>query len=140
MPGKSDYAENTVLNSLLRGVAFPAMTTGSNYVALHTADPLDAASGTEVSGGSYARIAVTRATGSWAAPADSAGAQSTSNSAAITFASPTANWGTVTYFAVWDAVTTGNMLYSGALTTSRTINNGDSAPSFAIAALVITES
>lgn len=138
MPGKSDYLETTVLNSVLRGVAFPAVT-GSTYVSLHTADPTDAASGAEVSGGAYARVAVSRATGSWTAPADNAGSQSTNNVAAVTFPSPTANWGTVTHFGVWDAATTGNMLYSGALTTSRNILNGDSAPSFAAAAMVINE-
>jgi hypothetical protein len=138
MPGKSDFLETSVLNTVLRGVAFPTLT--NCHISLHTADPTDAGTGTEVSGGSYARVQVTRTTGSWAAPADSAGAQSTSNSAAITFASPSANWGTVTYFAIWDAATGGNMLYSGALTTSRTINNGDQAPSFASGALVVTES
>lgn len=137
MPGKSDFLENAVLNTVLRGVAFPTLT--NCHIALHTADPLDAGSGTEVSGGSYARVSVTRATGSWAAPADASGSQQTSNSAAITFPAPTANWGTVTHIGIWDAATTGNLLYSAALTTSRTINNGDGAPSFAIGALTVAE-
>lgn len=139
MPGKSDYAESAVLNSFLRGVAFPAVT-GSVYVSLHTADPTDAGTGTEVSGGAYARVAVSRAAGSWAAPADSAGSQATSNSAAVTFPSPTANWGTVTHFGIFDAATAGNLLYSGALGTSRNILNGDQAPSFAAGTLTISES
>lgn len=139
MPGKSDYLENLVLNATLRATAWPAWTTGNHYISLHTADPTDAGTGTEVTGGSYARVAVARAAGSWAAPADVSGSQQTSNAAAITFPTPSANWGTVTYFAVWDAITTGNMLYSGALGTSRTINNGDQAPSFAIGALTIAE-
>jgi len=138
MPGKSDYSETSVLNSFLRGVAFPAVA-GSTYVSLHTADPADAGSGAEVTGGAYARAAVSRAAGSWAAPADVSGSQSTSNSAAVTFPNPTANWGTVTFFGLWDALTAGNMLYSGALTTTRNILNGDSAPSFAIGSLVISE-
>ncbi len=139
MPGKSDYLENGVLNHVFRAVAFPTIAA-SIYVGLHTADPLDAGTGTEVTGGSYARVGVVRATGAFAAPADNAGAQRTSNSAAITFASPTANWGTVTYVGVWDAATAGNLLYSAALGTSRTINNGDQAPSFAIGALTVDES
>lgn len=139
MPGKSDYLETTLLNSVLRGVAFPAMTTGSNYVSLHTADPTDAGTGTEVSGGAYARVAVSRATGSWAAPADNVGSQRTSNVAAVTFPNPTAAWGTVTYFGIFDAITGGNLLYSGALGTSRTIAAGDNAPSFAAGTLTIDE-
>jgi hypothetical protein len=138
MPGFSNYLEDLVINATLRGTAWPAWTTGSHHVSLHTADPTDAGTGTEVTGGSYARVAVTRASGSWAAPADSSGAQATSNSGAVTFPSPTANWGTVTYFAIWDASTAGNMLGSGALTTSRTINNGDQAPSFAAGALTLS--
>jgi hypothetical protein len=139
MPGLSNYMEDAVLNSMLRGIAFPSVT-GSVYVALHTADPTDAGSGTEVSGGSYARVAVSRATGSWGAPADNAGAQQTSNSAAITFPAPTANWGTVTHIGLWDASTAGNLLASAALTTSRTINNGDGAPSVAIGSLTVSAS
>lgn len=140
MPGKSDYAETAVLNSFFRGTAFPAVT-GSVYVSLHTADPLDAGTGTEVTGGSYARVAVSRATGSWSAPADDgSGNQQISNSAAVTFPTPSANWpGPITYFGIWDASTAGNLLYSGALGTSRTVNNGDTAPSFAIGALVVKE-
>lgn len=138
--GKSNYLEDLVLNATLRATSWPSWGTGSHYVALHTADPTDAGTGTEVSGGSYARVAVSRASGSWAAPSNNAGAQQTSNAGTITFPTPSANWGTVTHFAIWDASSAGNMLYSGALTTSRTINNGDSAPSFAIGALVISES
>lgn len=140
MAGKSNYLEDAVLNSVLRGVAFPAVT-GSVYVSLHTADPTDAGSGTEVTGGGYARVAVARAAGSWAAPADNAGAQQTSNSAAITFPTPSANWpGPITHFGIWDASTAGNLLYSGTLATPRTVNNGDVAPSFAIGVLTISES
>jgi hypothetical protein len=138
MAGKSNYLEDAVINSVLRGVAFPAVT-GSTYVGLFTAAPTDAGGGTEVSGGSYARVAVSRATGSWDAPADQSGAEKTANTAAVTFPSPTANWGTVTHFGVFDASTAGNLLYWGALGTSRNILSGDVAPQFAAGALVITE-
>lgn len=139
MPGKSDVLESAVLNYVFRGVAMPTLT--SVYVSLHTSDPTDAGSGTEVSGGSYARVAVTRTTGSWAAPSDNAGAQQTSNSAAITFPTPSANWpGPITHVGIFDAATAGNLLYSAALGTPRTVNNGDVAPSFAIGALTASES
>jgi hypothetical protein len=140
MPGKSDYFENAILNAVFRNGAFPTLGT-SLYVGLHTADPTDAGTGTEVTGGAYARAAVARnVTTNFAAPTDNAGAQRTSNSNAITFPAPTANWGTVTYIGIWDAASGGNLLYSAALATSRTINNGDGAPSFAAGALTIDES
>ncbi|HXG72835.1 MAG TPA: hypothetical protein VNJ04_19745 [Gemmatimonadaceae bacterium] len=141
MPGKSDYLETSVLNSTLRGVAFPVPTTGSNFVSLHTADPLDAGTGVEVTGGAYARVAVSRVTASAAfgAPVDNAGSMRTSNVAAVTFPNPTAAWGTVTHFGVFDAVTLGNLMYSGVIGTSRAIAAGDTAPSFAAGTLTIDE-
>lgn len=135
---KSDLLENGVLNHVFRGVAFPTLGA-SVYIGLLTAAPTDAGGGTEVTGGGYARVAVTRATGSFAVPADNAGSQRTSNSAAITYPTPTANWGTVTNFGIYDAATAGNLLYHGALGTARTINNGDTAPSFGIGAMTISE-
>jgi len=106
------------------------------HISLHTADPLDAASGAEVTGGSYARVATAPLDANWTAVSATDG--NTDNAAAITFPTPTANWGVVTHFAVWDRATTGNMMVHGALTTAKTINNGDPAPSFAIGALDIT--
>lgn len=133
----SDYTESALINALLRGTAFPS-ATGSVYVALFTAAPSDSGGGTEVTGGSYARVAVSRATGSWDAPADQSGAQKTANTNAITFPNPTANWGTVTHFGVFDASTSGNLLFWGDLGTSRNIQSGDNAPSFAAGALQLT--
>lgn len=144
MSGKSDYLENKLLDWLLRAQAFsPPATT---YVALFTAPPTDAGGGTEVTGGSYARVAVTSALANWAgtqAPGSTTistgtGGQ-TSNNTSITFPGPTGNWGTVTHFALYDASTSGNLLYWAALTASKTINNGDAAPSFASGALTLLE-
>jgi hypothetical protein len=128
---KTDYAENKVLDAILNATSFSVATP---YVALFTATPSDSGGGTEVStsGTAYARVASTT---SW--PTASAG--SCANDVAIAFATATANWGTVTQFAIMDASTAGNMLYWGDLTTPRTINNGDPTPTFAIGALVITE-
>ncbi len=135
---KSNFLETAILDHVLRGVAFPALGTNT-HVALFTADPTDAGSGAEVTGGAYARVAVARATTAWAAPADNAGSQRTSNSGTITFPAPTANWGTVTHWGLFDAATGGNLLYHGALTTSQTVTSGGSAPSFAAGALTIQE-
>jgi hypothetical protein len=139
----SDYLENKLVDLTLRGQAFTAPAT--LYFGLHTSATTDAGGGTEVSGGSYARKAVTASlanfAGTQAAASTTASSGTggvTSNNGLIDFPAPTANWGTVTHWSVWDASTGGNMLYHGALTTSKTVNNGDAAPSFAAAALVLT--
>lgn len=136
MSGKSNFLEAGLLN-VLRGTTFPLNSTGSVYVALFTSDPADDNSGTEVSGTGYARQAVSKATGSWAAPSGTP-AQAITNSNAITFGPATGSWGTVTHVAIFDAVTAGNQLYNGALSASKAIGDGDSAE-FAVGALSISE-
>jgi len=127
----SNTWEDLILNYIFRNGAAPSLGT-SIYFALYTVAPSDSSAGTEVTGGSYARVAVARnVTTNFAAPSDVSGSETTSNSNAITFPSPTANWGTVVAMAVMDASTAGNMIGWADLTTPRTINNGDGAPSFA---------
>jgi hypothetical protein len=139
----STYLQNKYVDWLLRGQAFTPPTTV--YVALATSASGASACGTEVSGGSYARVAVTSSLSNWAGT-QSAGSTTvssgtsgqTSNNGAITFPAPTANWGTVVSFCVFDASSGGNMLFYASLTTSKTVNNGDAAPSFAAGALTYT--
>lgn len=114
MAAISNYLENALVNATLRNTAYTSPS--AVYVGLFTTDPTDAGTGTEVSGGSYARQAAT-----FAAPSDGA----SSTSADINFPQATGNWGTVTHFGIFDASTTGNLLYHGALTTSKTIETGD---------------
>lgn len=131
---KSDYLEKQQLN-WLKGTTFAA-APANTYVALFTAAPSDTGGGTEVSGGSYARVAI--ASSGWSAiSGGGASPNQISNSAAITFATPTANWGTVVAVAIFDASTAGNMLYWNTIP-SQTINTGVVA-SFAAGALVITD-
>lgn len=143
MSQASNYLENKITDLIFRGQTFTPPAT--IYVSLHTADPTDAAGGAEVSGGSYARVAITANLTNWSGTqaaastvASSGTGGASSNNGAITFPAPTANWGVCTHFGIWDALTTGNLLVFGALGTSKTINNGDAAPSFAAAALVNT--
>jgi hypothetical protein len=140
MAALSDYLENKVIDWLLRGQAFTPPATV--YVGLVTAAENDAAGGTEVTGGSYARVAVASSLANWAGTqgagttvASSGTSGTTSNNGAITFPAPTANWGTIVGMAVFDAATGGNELFYAPLTTNKTVNNGDPAPSFAAAAL-----
>lgn len=110
----STYLQNAVINATLRNTSYTSPATV--YVGLFTSTVTAGGSGTEVSGGSYARTAVT--TG-----APSSGAAS--NSANVTFPTATASWGTVTYMGIYDASTGGNLLYFAPLTNSKTIDIGD---------------
>lgn len=141
---KSNYLENKIIDHVFRNRSFTVPTT--IYVALYTAAPSDAGGGTEVTGGSYARVQVGPSDTAWEATqggtpaaASSGTTGATQNAAAITFPAPTANWGSVTHFAILDASTAGNFLYAGALAIPKTVNNGDPAPSFAAGALDVTE-
>lgn len=110
----SNYLENALINVTLRATSYTAPTTV--YVALYTTDPTDADVGTEVTGGSYARTAVT-----FAAPSNGV----TTNSADVTFPTCTLAWGTVTHIGIRDALTAGNLLYHTPLDASKTIDLGD---------------
>ena len=150
MAAMSDFLENKIIDWLFRAQAIgvtgasAAAGTGptSLFIGLYTANPTDVAGGTEVSGGSYARVTVSSSLANWAGTqgaattvASSGATGTTSNNASITFPAPTANWGVVTGFGIFDASSAGNMLFYGALTTSKTVNNGDAAPTYSAAAL-----
>ena len=117
----SNFWENEVLDHLLSAATYTPPAT--LYIALFTTNPdfETGTGGTEVSGGSYARVAVTNNSTNF--PAASGGSKS--NGADVTFATPTAGWGTVTGFALYDAASSGNLLTGAALGTSKTINSGD---------------
>jgi len=142
MSAMSDYLENKLVDQLFRGQSAPTTTT--LYVGLLTAAPSDTGGGTEVSGGSYARVAVTSSLANWAGTqaaastvASSGTGGQTSNNAAITFTTPTASWGTVTHFGIYDAASSGNLMFWGALTISKTINQADTV-TFPAASLSVT--
>ena len=114
MSEMSNFLEDALINATLRATTYTSVATV--YVSLWTSDPTDAGSGTEVSGGSYARTAVT-----FGAPSNGV----TTNDADVTFPTATASWGTVGWIGINDALTTGNLLYHTALDTSKTIDSGD---------------
>lgn len=133
MAGKSDFLENKVLDHILGNTAYTAPATF--HIALFTTSPGDdGTGGTEVSGNNYSRVSVTNNTTNW--PNASGGAKA--NGTAITFATPSGTWGTVTSFGIYDASTGGNLLYFGNLTSNQTINTGN-AVEFPIGDLAITE-
>ena len=114
MSEMSNFLENALINATLRATTYTSVATV--YVSLWTSDPTDAGSGTEVSGGSYARTAVT-----FAAPSNGV----TTNSADVTFPTATASWGVVGWIGINDAASSGNLLYHSPLDTSKTIDTGD---------------
>jgi hypothetical protein len=114
MAEMSNFLENALINATLRNTTYTSVATV--YVSLWTSDPTDAGSGTEVSGGSYARTAVT-----FAAPSNGV----TTNSADVTFPTATGSWGVVGWIGINDAATSGNLLYHSPLDTSKTIDSGD---------------
>ena len=114
MAEMSNYLENALINGTLRGTTYTAPATV--YVGLYLTDPTDANTGTEVSGGSYTRTAVT-----FGAPSNGV----STNSAAVEFPQCTSTWGTVAFIGILDASTAGNLLYHTPLDTSKTIENGD---------------
>lgn len=111
----SNYLETKVLDHVFGGTAYTAPST--LYVALFTADPTDANSGTEVTtvGTGYARQTVTFTT---------SGA-TTSNDLAVEYSTATSNYGTVSHIGIYDASTGGNLLAHASLTSSKTIETGD---------------
>lgn len=134
MTQMSDYLEGQIRAHVFRTASFTKPTVLA--VALYTAAPGETGGGTEVSGGSYARVQRNPLDANWTAASATDGL--TDNAASLDFPAPTANWGSVTHTAVLDATSAGNFLLYGALTTPKTVNNGDAAPSFAAGALDIT--
>ena len=114
MSEMSNYLENGLLNAVLRSTSYSSPATV--YVGLYTDNPGEGNTGTEVSGGSYARKSAT-----FNAPSDGV----CTNSAAVEFDQATANWGTVSHVALLDAITSGNLLFYTDITTSKTIETGD---------------
>lgn len=114
MAEMSNFLENALINATLRNTSYTS--PAAVYVGLYTSDPTDANTGTEVSGGSYARVAVTMG-----APSNGV----STNSAAIEFPQASGSWGTVGWIGILDATSSGNLLYHTALDTSKTISSGD---------------
>lgn len=133
MASKSDYLENKVLDHCLGDGSF-TMPTGV-YLALCTAVPTDASTGSTITEANYTGYARKQINASDLSAASSG---SKTNSAAITFADCTAGSSTVIGFAICDASSGGNVLYWGTVT-SKTIDTSNTPATVAIGSLVVTE-
>ena len=106
----SDALEIKLLDHVLKTTPFVVPT--NIYIALSTADPLDTGAGiAEPVAMGYARVVMD----AW----DAAAARATANTNQITFAQSTGDWGTITHFAIFDAITGGNFLAHGDFTVSK---------------------
>lgn len=128
MGSKTDYLEHAVLNFFLAKNTDGYVSPGDGYVALFTSAPNESGGGTEVTGGSYARIP-----GNFLVTNSSA-----ANNSLLTFPTASADWGVITDFAIFDLLSGGHMLYYGTLGTPRTVLNGD-VVKFNAGQLVVTE-
>lgn len=129
---KTNYLEEALLDHVLNNVAYTSPTTV--YVGLFSTATADDGTGTELTGNAYARQSV-----SFGAAAQNAGPAEVSNDVEILFPEATGAWSQATHFAIFDAVTAGNMLYHGALDTARTAGVGDQIR-FQVGTLVVQES
>lgn len=134
MSAMSDFLEVEIRKHIFRTGSYTKPTVLA--VALYTAAPGEAGGGTEVSGGAYARVQRDPLDANWTGASATDGL--TDNAADLTYPAPTANWGSITHFAILDATSAGNFLVYGALTTAKTVNNGDPAPKFLAGALDVT--
>jgi hypothetical protein len=112
MPALSSYEANVLLNASLR--------TDANYLALFTTNPTWQGTGTEASGGGYARKAIT-----FNAATEVSNARQVINSADIDFGTMSANIGTITHWGIYDAASGGNLLWYGVFTLSKAVETGD---------------
>ena len=119
----SNYVKTNSLSFWLTGATITQPST--LYVALFTGDPGAAnLAGNEVSGNNYSRASLTVTT-----PAISGDYGRCSNSSVVQFPEASGSWGTPTYFGVFDAQASGNMLFYGQLPTTFAVVSG-MAPKF----------
>lgn len=133
MSAMSDFTELNFMAHIFRTATWSK--PAALWISLHTGTLLDDGTGTEVSGGSYARIQRDPLDANWSY--SGVGGVIT-NVAEILFPTPTADWGIIIWSGVFDAPTGGNLLARAALGSSKTVNNGDAAPKFPAGTLIYT--
>lgn len=117
MSNISTYLSDKLLDHAFGEAAYTEPTT---YCALFNTTPTMPAGtgGTEVSGGSYARVALSGLMGA-------AASESITNGSSITLTTATGSWGTVAGVGIFDALTGGNLLMAGNLTSPQTVGSGN---------------
>jgi len=117
----SDYLELKWLDHVFENAAFGVPT--NIYIALSTADPTDSGGSiAEPSGNNYAR----KVMNTW----NAASSRVSTNNGVITFNTASGAWGNITHYAIFDAITAGNMLAHGSLSVAKNVVSGNT-PSIA---------
>lgn len=140
---KSNSMETDLLELIFNATAWPDLAENDAsspvtnlYVSLHTSDPGEAGAQNtnETSYTNYARVAVVRTSSGWTVSGNAV-----TNAAAIAFPQCGASGATITHFGVGTLSSgAGQLLYSGALTSSLVVSAGVT-PQFAAGDLDITE-
>ena len=112
MAALSNVHAASILNTSLR--------SGTYYLALFLTDPTASGTGTEASGGGYARKVI-----SFDAPSLVAGKQQVKNTDEVDYGVITADIGTVSYWGILDWQTCGNLLWFGSFARGKNVLNGD---------------
>jgi hypothetical protein len=136
MSAMSDYLEQKLIDHLFDADNAGSYTPPSTYYIelFKVAVSEDGSGGTPPTGGSYARASIARGQATWTRSGNQV-----SNAGVVSFPVPSADWGTVVSFGVYDHLSNAtNLIIHGTLTTSKTINNGDPAPKFNAGELVLT--
>ena len=135
--GKFQTYSQLLLNRLFNGTTWSI--PGTLFIALFTVSPTVSTTGTEASGGSYARASVVSNTTNW--PVISGTTTTITNGTIITFPTATANWSAganMVSAGIWDSLTTGILYYWGDVTVAKPVNSGDTA-TFPIGNLSVQE-
>jgi len=116
---KSNYLEAKLLDHVLGAAVYtpPSIV----YAALYSVAPDDTGGGTEISGNGYARVPVNNDLINWPL---ASGTTTKVNGVYFTFPAATASWGTIAAIGIFDAATSGNLLYWADIT-SATVNTSD---------------
>ena len=139
MAAASNLVEQNVLNQLFRSGPWTLPTFFHMGLLLNLAGDGDSpGAGTEVSGGSYARVPVARGTLEWAFSAKQPDNRwMTTNNNAITFPAPTATWGLVTHAGIFELAAAGDHYFQSSLAQNLQVNSSDPAPSIPAGALKV---
>jgi len=136
---KSNYLENAVLDFWLKANSGTYSSPSTVYLGIFSSDPTDAGSGTEIASTGYTATGA----GSNQRPPIAFGSASSGSIAGptsdIEYENTSGSSFTVSHFGVFDAATSGNLLYHDSLSSSKTIANGDSIRFESSSAITITE-
>ena len=114
MSAMSDYLELKFLDHFTGTASTSAPS--AVYLGLATGSIGDDASGSELTGNNYSRKAITFA---------SASSGSIASNANVEFDPATGSWGSVSHWGIFDASSSGNLLFHGSFTSAKTIASGD---------------